>query len=128
MKKTGLGRDPLSWITQTMPEKDKRKTIEKRAESISDNRGKTRKEKLPKFQTFEVRLTSLLREDQLDFLEKLIRDIQKNRTREYRKERITKNTLIRVFIDAFMDSKIDISNIPDEDVLLERVKNKLHYP
>ncbi len=125
MKKTGLGRDPLSWITQTMPEKDKRKTVEKRAESISDNRGKTRKEKLPKFQTFEVRLTSLLREDQLDFLEKLIRDIQKNRTREHKKERITKNTLMRVFIDAFMHVKINTSNIPDEEILLERVKEKM---
>lgn len=127
MKKTGLGKDPLSWITPTVPDKGSVKATERlpRSRRTPDTSG--RKESLPKFQTFDVRLTSLLREDQLDFLDKLIRDIQKNRSREYKKERITKNTLIRVFIDAFMETKIDTSNIPDEEILLERAKEKMRH-
>ncbi len=127
MKKTGLGKDPLSWITPTVPDKGSVKSTERlpRSRRAPDTPG--RKESLPKFQTFDVRLTSLLREDQLDFLDKLIRDIQKNRSREYKKERITKNTLIRVFIDAFMETKIDTSNIPDEETLLERAKEKMRH-
>ena len=120
MKKTGLGRDPLKWVQSTTTEK---KVIEKEIGfRLPSKKRKTHSETLPKFKTFEVRLTSLLREDQLEFLDKLTRDIQKNRASEFRKERITKNTLIRVFIDAFMDVKIDTSDIPDEKTLLKKVK------
>ncbi|HDD64593.1 MAG TPA: hypothetical protein ENF61_00585 [Firmicutes bacterium] len=112
MKKTGLGKNPLAWIKPTIEKKEEKK--EKKEE-----------ERIPKFQTFEVRLTTLLREDQLEFLEKLVREIKKNRTAPYRKERITKNTLIRVFIDAFMHTKIDTRNIPDEETLLSRVMEKI---
>lgn len=120
MKKTGLGRDPLKWIQPTTAEK---KGVEIKTDNITPfKRKKTPSEALPKFKTFEVRLTSLLREDQLEFLDKLTRDIQKNRASEFKKERITKNTLIRVFIDAFMDTEIDTSDIPDEKTLLKRVK------
>lgn len=125
MKKTGLGRDPLSWITPTHADGQAGRTGGEKTGPPSASKKIVDKEHTPKFQTFEVRLTSLLREDQLDFLEKLIRDIQKNRTREFRKERITKNTLMRAFIDAFMDIKIDTLNIPDEEVLLERVRKKI---
>jgi len=76
MKKTGLGRDPLSWINPTSKEK---KSVEKELALQMSPGKKRKKEHLPKFRTFEVRLTSLLREDQLEFLEKLIRDIRKNR-------------------------------------------------
>ncbi len=118
MKKTGLGRDPLSWINSTS---DGKKSVEKEVELQISTGEKKEKAGIPKFKTFDVRLTSLLREDQLDFLDKLIREIQKNREPQYRKERITKNTLMRVFIDAFMNIKIDTSNIPDEETLLEKV-------
>jgi len=112
MKKTGLGKDPLSWIAPTTkkPAKEESEDILKIG---------------PKFKTFEVRLTTLLRDDQLEFLDKLVREIKKNRSREYRKERITKNTLIRVFIDAFTHSKFDTKNIPDEKELLSRVLKKV---
>ncbi|MCM8820879.1 MAG: hypothetical protein NC932_02890 [Candidatus Omnitrophica bacterium] len=123
MKKTGLGRDPLKWIQPTTNEK---KVIEKEIDlKISHEKRGKKEVALPKFKTFEVRLTSLLREDQLDFLEKLTREIQKNRVPEFRRERITKNTLIRVFIDAFMGAQIDTSNIPDEETLLERVRERV---
>ncbi|MGB9677701.1 MAG: hypothetical protein ACPLZ9_03695 [Candidatus Ratteibacteria bacterium] len=119
MKKRGLGKDPLSWISSTVPlEKEKVDIIQ--SELIEE-----KSEKIPKYKTFEVRLTTLLREDQLEFLEKLIREIHKNREPQYRKERITKNTLIRVFIDAFKGINFDTKNIPDEEVLLERVLEKV---
>jgi hypothetical protein len=120
MKKRGLGRDPLSWINSTVIEEEKVEE-ERRKEDILEEK----RENIPKYKTFEVRLTSLLREDQLEFLEKLIREIHKNREPQYRKERITKNTLIRVFIDAFKNVKFDIKNIPDEETLLERVLEKV---
>jgi hypothetical protein len=120
MKKTGLGRDPLNWIK---PTSEKKKPVEKEIQKrVLSRENKKEREYLPKFKTFDVRLTSLLRDDQLEFLERLIRDIRKNRTSEYRKERITKNTLIRVFIDAFMDKDIDTANISDEKDLLKRIR------
>jgi len=120
MKKRGLGKDPLSWIDSTVIEEEKVEE-EKGKEDIIEEK----KENIPKYKTFEVRLTSLLREDQLEFLEKLIREIHKNREPQYRKERITKNTLIRVFIDAFKNVKFNIKNIPDEETLLERILEKV---
>jgi len=120
MKKGGLGKDPLSWISSTLETEEKKEKIDReiKEEEVEEKR-------IPKYKTFEVRLTSLLREDQLEFLEKLIRDIHKNREPQYRKERITKNTLIRVFIDAFRNVKFDLKNIPDEETLLERVLEKV---
>jgi len=126
MKKTGLGKDPLSWITPTIPENNIKKPLDRKVKRQTTEKSTDNKQ-IPKFQTFDVRLTSLLREDQLDFLDRLIRDIQKNRSKEYRKERITKNTLIRVFIDAFMDATIDTANIPDEEELLKRARQKIRY-
>lgn len=120
MKKGGLGKDPLSWISSTLETEEKKEKIDReiKEEEVEEKR-------IPKYKTFEVRLTSLLREDQLEFLEKLIRDIHKNREPQYRKERITKNTLIRVFIDAFRNVKFNLKNIPDEETLLERVLEKV---
>ena len=122
MKRTGLGRDPLSWITSTVPEGKR----EKRA--LSEVKPETKKETqkregtTPKFKTFDVRLTVLLREDQLSFLDKVIREVNKNRAPEYRKERITKNTVLRAFIDAFSDTRFNLKNIADEENLLSRVR------
>ncbi len=120
MKKGGLGKDPLSWISSTVIEETTKTTKKEEKENIEKA-----EKSIPKYQTFEIRLTTLLREDQLEFLEKLIREIHKNREPQYRKERITKNTLIRVFIDAFKDVNFNIKNIPDENTLLERVLEKV---
>ena len=116
MKKTGLGKDPLDWIKPTVEEK---KEIKKKEKIKFEKRG------IPKYQTFDIRLTVLLKDEHLDFLEKLVREIQKNRTREFRKERITKNTLIRCFIEAFSKAKINTKNIPDEETLLTRLLEKI---
>lgn len=121
MKKTGLGKNPLDWI-KTTTNKGKGETPRK----IKKKDEIKPKGVIPKFQTFEVKLTTLLNENQLDFLEKLVREIKKNRAAPYRKERITKNTLIRVFIDTFMQSNFDTKNIPDEKTLLARVLAKIN--
>lgn len=120
MRKTGLGKDPLRWITSTLKEE----IVEKEEQTREEKKEETER-KIPKFKTFEVRLTTLLREDQLEFLEKLSREIQKNREPQFRKERITKNTLIRVFIDAFKNTSFNTKNIPDEETLLLRVMEKI---
>lgn len=120
MKKRGLGKDPLKWIKPTTTE-ELQPEIRKEKKIIQTKKS----ENIPKFKTFDVRLTVLLREDQLNFLEKLVREIQKNREPEYRKERITKNTLIRVFIDAFQNVKLNTKNIPDEETLLQRAFEQL---
>ena len=124
MKKTGLGKNPLEWIKNTT-DKEKRETPQKPRKATKKDEIKP-KGVIPKFQTFEVKLTTLLNENQLDFLEKLVREIKKNRAAPYRKERITKNTLIRVFIDTFMQSNFDTKNIPDEKTLLARVLAKIN--
>ncbi len=81
--------------------------------------------KIPKFQTFEVKLTVPFSEQHIVFLDHLQREILKNRQREYRKERITKNSIIRACIDAFKDVSLNLKDIPDERMLVERLKEKI---
>jgi len=118
MKKTGLGKDPLSWIKPTAVKRI-RQVLEDKVEKMPAP------SQVPKFKTFTVRLTTLLRDDQLEFLEKLVREIRKNRGPEYRKERITKNTIFRALLDAFMQAKLDLANIPDEDTLRVRLQSAI---
>lgn len=118
MKKTGLGKDPLQWIRPTVEKGEKKKRIKKTTEKENE---------VPKYQTFDVRLTVLLKDSHLEFLEKMVREIQKNRTREFKKERITKNTILRCLIDAFSKTKINTANIPDEETLLSRIEEKIKH-
>jgi hypothetical protein len=76
----------------------------------------------PKFTTFEVKLSILLRADQLEFLERLTRQIMKNRDKANRQERITKNTLVRACLDALQEARFDTGNIPDEEELRRRIQ------
>ena len=76
---------------------------------------------LPKYQRLDVKLYVLLRDDQLEFLAKLTREIMKNRTSAYKVERITKNTIIRALIDNLKDLELDVRNIPDETELAKRI-------
>ncbi|MCM8828233.1 MAG: hypothetical protein NC902_02965 [Candidatus Omnitrophica bacterium] len=49
----------------------------------------------------------------------------KNRDHQHKKERITKNSIIRACVDAFRNTRLDLKNIPDEETLLERLKDKI---
>lgn len=112
-----LGVDPLGWIKPTVQEIEKQSTKDKKEQ----DQNQTNK-KVPKFRTYEVQLTLRLREDQLEFLSKLEREIMKKRSRANRKERITKNSIIRAIIDATRELKINTVEIGDEIELVRRFK------
>lgn len=119
-KKTGLGDNPLNWIVDTSKKsKDKSKK-----ESSELTNSKTIE--VPKFRSFEVKLSILLRENQLNFLEKLTREIMTSRNSANKKERITKNTIIRTLIDALKNLDINKTNIPDETELFKRIREKIN--
>ena len=126
-RKTGLGNN-LPWIIDTTK---KAKQVPKSTSNngvkrlVTSEVKKSRISHVPKFRTFEVKLSVLLTQDQLDFLEKFTRNIMINRDRDNKRERITKNTIIRAYIDALKDLDIDINNIPDQETLLQRLKEKL---
>ena len=81
--------------------------------------------KIPKYQRLDVKLYVLLRDDQLESLAKLTREIMKNRTSEYKKERITKNTILRALIDNLKDLELDVRDIPDEVELAKRISDAI---
>ncbi len=81
--------------------------------------------RMPKFKTFEVKLSILLREDQLEYLTNLERQIMKNRSSQNKKERITKNSIIRAYIDILSSVEFDKLEIKDEAELLRRLRSKL---
>jgi len=80
---------------------------------------------LPKYQRLDVKLYVLLRDDQLEFLARLTRQIMKNRTSDYKIERITKNTIIRALIDNLKELDLDVHNIPDETELAKRIADSI---
>lgn len=119
-KKKVLGVDPLSWIS----EKEKSKSIK-----IEDIVGSKDKKSLPKYETFDVKLTIRLNENQLDFLTTLEREIMKKRSSKNKKERITKNSIIRSLINAFENNGagFNSSEIPDEKELEKRINSILKF-
>lgn len=119
-KKTGLGDNPLNWIVDTS-KKSKDKSKKESSELIN-----SKTIEVPKFRSFEVKLSILLRENQLNFLEKLTREIMTSRNSANKKERITKNTIIRTLIDALKDLDINKTNIPDETELFKRIREKIN--
>lgn len=72
-----------------------------------------------------VRLTVPVRPDQEELLTRIARTITQSRDRSHRSQRITKATIIRAYIDALSTLPIDIDNITDEKVLLNRILDSL---
>jgi len=81
--------------------------------------------RVPKYLQLDVKLYVLLREDQLEFLARLTREIMKNRASEYKRERITKNTILRALIDNLKELELDVRNIPDEAELTKRISEAI---
>jgi len=81
--------------------------------------------RVPKYQQLDVKLYVLLRDDQLEFLARLTREIMKNRTSEHKIERITKNTIIRALIDNLSELTLDVQDIPDEAELTKRIADAI---
>jgi hypothetical protein len=131
-KKKVLGVDPLSWIKPTVRVNNEETQEIKKKEAPRTNKTlpprvphKSRNLNMPKFQTYEIKLTVRLKEEQLEFLSRLEREIMKNRSRINRGERITKNSIIRAIIDIFKNLNIDTSEISDEDKLIRKLKRTI---
>lgn len=116
MKKQGLGLNPLDNI---IPDKTNGETTVK---SIKPSKSKTLKHL--KFKDCEKLLISI-RPEQLEFLERLLKKIMRERSTEYKEERITKNTIVRTAIDILkrVENRIDTVNIPNESVLFARINS-----
>lgn len=84
------------------------------------------RQKVPKFETFPVKLTVRLSDEQLEFLSDLERKIMRSRSVHNRAERITKNSAIRAAINALMNAELNTEEIRDELELKLRVMNALH--
>lgn len=116
MKKKGLGLNPLDNI---IPDKN---AEEMALKSIKPLKFKTLKHLNSK--DCEKLLISI-RSEQLEFLERLLKKIMRERSSEYKEERITKNTIIRTAIDILKEAenRIDTVNIPNESVLSARISS-----
>lgn len=118
-KKKVLGVDPLSWIKKT-----ENIYIEEKSRSNTKRKEKSNLE-VPKYRSYEVKLTVRLSEEHLEFLSSLEREIMKNRSRKNRKERITKNSIIRSVIDVFRNLDYEKSEISSEEELTRRIREGL---
>lgn len=84
--------------------------------------------KLPKFKTCENQLLVRLRPEQAEYLSRLESAIMKGRSKPNKKERITKNTIIRTAIALIQSIELDPQEIANEEALLDRIKNLLKPP
>lgn len=137
MKKTGLGGNPLGWIKDTKKEVKPKKLTRVEKEGIKEVEKafggvvkfkakkidkKARTSEVPKFRTY-IKHSVLLSQEHLDHLHNLERAIMTQR--ESGKERITKNSILRCYIEAISSLNINLKNISDETELLKRIKVKL---
>lgn len=74
---------------------------------------------VPKFMTFEAKLSILLSNEQLDYLEKFVKEVLKQR--RTKTERITKNTVFRCLVDLLRALPLVLNDIPDENELRRRL-------
>ncbi len=111
-EKTSGGVDPNIWIRP--PEERDGK------DSIGSTTLSSEPETLPKYKTFDVVTLRISHED-FEFLHNLEREIMKNRSRENKKERITKNSIMRAMLGCLKNVKFDRKDIPDENELRIRI-------
>jgi len=123
--KTGLGDNPLKWIKDTSKEFVRKEDAQYKVGSAKIQKSQTLR--VPKFKTFKAHLWVLIRKDQLEFLEGFAREIMMNREPGNKRERITKNTVLRTYIDILKDVQINKKNIPDETELIKRIKEKVEF-
>lgn len=115
----GKGIDSLLF---GISEKDKELEEEKKP----NNEVKKLRSKIKKIDVTDYeRITVPLRVEQVDKLSKIERTIMKSRSRKAKKQRITKNTIIRACLDAFLDVDFDIKEIQDENELRDRLTDAL---
>lgn len=115
-EKTSEGVNPNIWIRQ--PEE---KSI---SSGIAGTARDPKPETPPKYKTFDV-LTLRISSEDFEFLQKLEREIMKSRSKENRKERITKNSIMRAMLACLKNVKFDREDIPDENELRVRMMRGL---
>ena len=114
-EKKGGGVDPNIWIRQ--PETGPDGGVPGAAPDAGDVPA-------PKYAALEV-LTLRISEEDLEFLRRLERDIMKGRSSGNRKERITKNTIIRAMLGCFRNVGFDKKEVSDEKELRARLMKGL---
>ncbi len=130
-KKKALGSDPLSWIKPTVSMDEE--TIggryinhEDYSPTRSTDKDNIEKNQLgPKFERYNIKLTVRFDDKQLDFLTALEREIMKNRSKRNKKERITKNSIVRALVNLARELDIDINEIRDEKEFGMRVNQAI---
>jgi len=115
-EKTSEGVNPNIWIRQ--PEGRSVKS------GIASTAQDLKPETLPKYKTFDV-LTLRISSEDFEFLQKLEREIMKSRSRENRKERITKNSIMRAMLACLKNVEFDRKDIPNENELRIRMMRGL---
>ncbi len=115
-EKAGDGVNPNIWIRP--PDEKAIKS------SITGTAQDSEPETPPKYKTFDVFTLRISSED-FEFLHNLEREIMKNRSRENKKERITKNSIIRAMLACLKNVKFDRKDIPDENELRIRMMRGL---
>ena len=115
-EKTSDGVNPNIWI-RPPEEKSVRSGI---GGTVQDSKSETP----PKYKTFDV-LTLRISSEDFEFLQKLEREIMKSRSKENRKERITKNSIMRAMLACLKNVKFDRKDIPDENELRIRMMRGL---
>ena len=128
--KKRLHSDPLNKKTSKV-KKSGTSRVKKGRTSTDKNIGTSEVRKsestgIPKYETFEALLTVRLDREQLDFISDLTWEIMNSRKNlKGKRERITKNSIIRMSIEALRGLDIDIKDIPDEAELLRRIKRAM---
>ena len=121
-KKQALGRDPYDWIgtPDLTPEENSRSpgVPESHQPGVPELTEATGEPSLPKYQQMQ-RVEALLRPDQVEALDRWVRIIMSSR--QAKQERITKNSLLRVAVDLLLCQERDLSDIPSEEALAQRV-------
>lgn len=115
-EKTSEKVDPNIWIRPS-----EGKSVRS---GIAGTPGDSKPEASPKYKTFDA-LTLRISSEDFEFLQKLEREIMKNRSRENRKERITKNSIMRAMLACLKNVKFDRKDIPDENELRVRMMRGL---
>ena len=96
-----------------------------KARPVSGAVDKLPSKKLHKLASEEMRISISLRVDQIEALDRLRREITRKRTGGREAERITKGSILRVYIDALSDRRVDTKGINSEQELLTRVLHNL---
>jgi len=114
-KKRALGRDPYDWIggTETPPPETPPTHPPTPTPEPSADR-----ETAPKYRQM-LKVDALLRPEQVEALDRLVREIMSRRSDK--RERITRNTLLRVAVETLLAVDFSIEEIPTEEELQQRV-------